>query len=375
MKNVFRLASGLLLGLALLAGSSGAAAAKRYVCPPCGALCDTTTFSGPGICPACGMTLVEAGSAATAPAPDRKKVAVLVFNGCEVIDFTGPYEMFGAAGCDVYTVGASKEAVTTAMGLGVLPKYSFAEAPQPDVLVIPGGAVRAAANDSATLRYIKSVSARTSCTMSVCNGAFILANTGLLDGLSATTTYHNIPKLADQYPKITVVRDRRYVDNGKIVTAAGLSAGIDGALHVIAKLFGTGTAEQVALGEEVDWRPDGGFARAALADHEIPEVELDNIGKWNMVRTEGDTGHWDIVVSGRSEIGPPELMARIEEALGKAKWTKVASSGVDQPARSSDWRFTGSDGKPWAGKLKLESAAGSSKDITAAIEVARADVR
>src|SRR5262245_20511933 len=151
------------------------------------------------------MALVEEGSAAAAPDPHRKRVAILVFNSCEILDFTGPYEMFGAAGCNVYTVAATKDPVTTAMGLTVVPRYTFADAPAPDVLVIPGGGVNQASADSATLAYIKQVAATDQQTMSVCNGAFILANTGLLDGLKATTTYHNIPRLRAAHPKIDVV--------------------------------------------------------------------------------------------------------------------------------------------------------------------------
>ena len=233
------------------------ASATVYVCPPCGVPCDTMHFAAPGVCPQCGMTLVDASSAAARPDPNRKKVAILVFDGVEIIDFSGPYEMFGAAGCDVYTVAAAHRDVTSAMGLGIHPKYAFDDAPAPDVLVIPGGGVRAAEKDEATLAYIRRVTKGDRQTMSVCNGAFILASTGLLDGLSATTTRGNVTKLAASYPHIHVVGDRRYVDNGHLVTTAGLSAGIDGALHVIDKLFGAETARQVAYSEEYEWKEAG----------------------------------------------------------------------------------------------------------------------
>ena len=250
--------------LVLLAflGFAAPAAATVYVCPPCGAPCDSIHFAAAGICPQCGMKLVDASSAAAQPPADQKKVAILVFDAVEIIDFSGPYEMFGTAGCDVYTVAASHHTVTSAMGLAIQPKYSFEDAPAPDVLVIPGGGVRGASTDSATLAYIRRVTATDRQTMSVCNGAFILANTGLLDGLSATTTRGNIPRLAADYPKIKVVKDRRYVDNGHLITTAGLSAGIDGALHVIAKLFGDDAARQVAYAQEYAWK-EGTTAAAA----------------------------------------------------------------------------------------------------------------
>jgi putative intracellular protease/amidase len=345
-----------------------AIAATKYKCVPCGLPCDDKVFDAPGTCPVCGMKLVTEAEAAAAVAAraDRKKVAVLVFNGCQIIDFTGPYEMFGAAGCEVYTVAASKDQITTAMGLTVVPKYSFADAPPPDVLVIPGGGVKAASEDQATLDYIKRTTAANQQTMSVCNGAFILANTGLLDGLSATTTNHNLDPLAKEHPKIRVVRDLRYTDNGKLVSAAGLTAGMDGALHVIAKLFGTGYAQGVALGEEYNWTPEGGFVRAALADQEIPELNIDQTGDWHAQRLEGDTRQWEVAIQGKPKGSAAEFESQVEQALAKGKWTRVGSP----TAGGSEWKFTGRDGKPWKGSLKVgePDAAGQ---MTAEIQVAR----
>ena len=231
MRLRFPAAPVLFLSLALLlvaaagAATAAHAKAKHYVCPPCGAPCDAAVFDKPGVCPKCGMTLVDADEAKAATAA-QKKVAFLLFYGAEVIDFAGPYEMFGV-NCDVYTVGETGKPVTTAMGLTVVPKYSFADAPRPDVLVVPGGGVKASTENPALLKWVTDTTARDQITMSVCNGAFILAKAGLLDGLSATTTAGNIDRLAQQFPKTKVVRDQRFVDNGKIVTTCGLSAGID----------------------------------------------------------------------------------------------------------------------------------------------------
>lgn len=370
----------LTLALALSAGtSSGPAAAvtgQRYVCPPCANSCDTLSFAAPGTCPGCGMQLVETGSAA-APSPspaDTRRVAFLIFDGVEVIDFTGPYEMFGAAGCEVYTVAATRAPVTTAMGLTVVPRYTFADAPAPDVLVVPGGGISGALASEPTLRYVREVTARDRQTLSVCNGAFILAAAGLLDGLSATTTNGNIPKLAAQYPKIRVVRDRRWVDNGHIVTAGGLSAGIDGALHVIENLFGPGVAQQVALVEEYDWQPSSTFARAALADREIPPIDMDALGDFTLARTEGDTARWKIEVHGHPKAARTAFMQRLEETLTRSHWTKATANpaaSADAPARTSRWQFTGSDGKPWTATLTVSGSDAEGAEVTAELKVSR----
>jgi putative intracellular protease/amidase len=159
--------------------------------------------------------------------------------------------------------------------LEVVPKYSFADAPQADIVVIPGGAYEAPSN-SATAAWIKKQNAHDGHTMSVCNGAFTLANTGLLNGLKATTTAGNILRMSPAYPQIKVVNDQRVVDNGKILTTAGLSAGIDGALHMVAVLDGEDAAQTIALTLEYNWQPDNSYVRGAMADQFIPDLDLNN---------------------------------------------------------------------------------------------------
>src|SRR5437764_7530566 len=125
--------------------------------------------------------------------------------------------------------------------------------------------------------------------MSVCTGAFILAKAGLLDGLSATTVRGGLDRLAEAGKSITVVHDKRYVDNGKIITTAGLSSGIDGALYLVSKIDGLGAAQQIALGIEYDWDPQGKFARAALADRYLPNLTG---FKWKVLSSSGDVNRW-----------------------------------------------------------------------------------
>ena len=319
---------------------------KRFVCTPCGSPCDGKVYDKPGTCPNCGMPLISEEAAAAMSHP-HKKVAILIFDGVEIIDYTGPYEVFGAADFEVYTVAERKEPVTTAMGMTVVPKYSFADAPQANVVVVPGGGIRGAQSSKPTLDWIRTQTARADHTMSVCNGAFILAAAGLLDDLGATTTAHRIAALRAEFPKTKVVDDRRFVDNGKIITTAGLSSGIDGALHVIEKMMGRGTAQAAALGIEYDWRPQSGFARAQLADMQIPEVDLDSIGHWEYVRTEGGIDRWELVVRGTSDRTPAQVAEYVGRELeSKGKWTRTGAG---------HWKFTGRDGKAWKATLAVEA--------------------
>jgi len=341
--------------------------ATRYVCPPCGSPCDTASFDKPGNCPVCGMALVDA-STITAPEP-RKKVAILIFNGTEIIDYTGPWEVFGAANYDVYTVAETKEPVTTAMGMKVVPSYTFGDAPQPDILLVPGGGVRATEKSEPTLAWVRKANDKTEITISVCNGAFILASAGLLDGLSATTTAHNIEPMRAAFPKVHVVNDQRFVDNGKIITTGGLTAGIDGALHVVSRLESLGEAQAVALGLEYNWQPDRPFLPAQLADLMLPDIDLRSLASWHLVSSRGDRTQWEYVARGTTKLDGPGLLESIDKALvSQTKWKSVspATNGT------SRWSFTDSDGKAWNGTVSVESVPGASGQYTAKLHVARA---
>ena len=377
MRRLSRPAATLLVGLALMSGrillaAEAAGPATHYVCPPCNLPCDEAVYDKPGNCPKCGMALVEQGAAAAAAARPRLKVAILVFNGVEIIDFTGPYEVFGAANFDVYTVAETKDAVTAVMGLAVIPKYAFADAPQPDVLVVPGGGVEGARHSAATLKWVADTTTRAKHTMSVCNGAFILASAGLLEGLTVTTTAGRIDQLRAQYPKTKVVEDQRFVDNGKIITTAGLSSGIDGALHVVAKMQGEGTAQEVALSEEYDWRPKSGFARAALADRNIPEVDLNALGQWQIVSTEGGTDRWKTVVRGTSDLDGVGISEKLGQVFAGAKWSRAGAPASGSGSVQSRFAFRGRDGKDWTATLTVEPASGKAREYTATLILAHA---
>jgi len=362
VNNLFRLIATLVF--LALAPRLVATAPKRFVCSPCGQPCDDVVYDEPGVCPRCGMRLIAQEEAVRAR---RKTVAIVIFNGVQIIDYTGPYEVFGAAAFDVYTVAETKDPVTTAMGMTVVPKYTFADAPQADVLVVPGGAIKLAQESTATLKWIRETAAHAENTMSVCNGAFILATAGLLDGLTATTTSRLIDQLKAEYPKVKVVYDQRFVDNGRVITTGGLSSGIDGALHVVSKMLGKGRAQAVALSEEYDWRPRSGFARAALADSLIPDINLDEMGQWTIVSTEGGTDRWEIVAMGTSDRSALEVMDHVGRILvTKGNWKPSSSS----PTKRS-WTFTGRNGEPWTSSLTIQAVPGESQKYEARLVLAR----
>jgi copper(I)-binding protein/putative intracellular protease/amidase len=347
---------------------------EEYVCPPCGCGNDDKSHDKPGHCSVCGMELVLKGSAAaqpppSEPPPNRKKAAILIFDGVQIIDYTGPYEVFGQAGMEVFTVAAKPEMITTAMNMRVTPHYTLENAPAADVLLIPGGGVTGAQEDPNVIKWIQERSKQTEYVVSVCNGAYILAKTGLLDGLTATTFYGLLDGLSAVAPKVKVVRDQRYVDNGKFITTAGLSSGIDGSIYVVSKLFGKARAQMVALNMEYDWKPDSTYARANFADRHIRRVFGANLrlnvptgAQARVLSTEGTARNWEVKWEAHGETSAAELMKLIGERLGAGQWAKLNSENM------SGWKFSDEDSGEWRGAIDVRPAGDKVFNISLKVE-------
>ena len=176
-------------------------------------------------------------------------VAFVISEGAVVIDFCGPWEVFrdvmlpsGEHPFRLYTVSDKTGPITASGGMKIVPDYTFANAPTPKVIVIPAQSEPS----KAMLDWIRQSTNSTDVTMSVCTGAFVLAKTGLLDGKSATTFHAAFNTFAMQFPKIELKRGVRFVENGNLATAGGLSSGIDLALRVVERYYGRDLAEKTA---------------------------------------------------------------------------------------------------------------------------------
>jgi transcriptional regulator GlxA family with amidase domain len=199
-----------------------------------------------------------------APArPSPRTVAILLFDDVEVLDFAGPFEVFsvtgrrsGARPFDVLTVAERPGTVRARNALAVTPHHSFTNCPQADVLVVPGGyGTRREMHNARVIDWIRDRAAAAEVTLSVCTGALLLARAGLLAGLEVTTHHGALDLLASTAPDAVVRADQRFIDNGRVITSAGISAGIDAALHVVARLLGEAQASETAGYMEYDWRP------------------------------------------------------------------------------------------------------------------------
>jgi putative intracellular protease/amidase len=307
-----------------------------------------------------------------------RNLAILIFPGVQIIDYTGPWEVFGHAFADdapvfrIYTVAEKIEPITTAMGMSVNPAFTLATAPKPDVLVVPGGNVEPQLDNGAVIAWLRSSARGAEVVLSVCNGAFFLAKAGLLDGLEATTFAGLIDELKAAAPKTRVVSDKRFVDNGKIVTAAGLSSGIDGALHVIEKLCGKGTAQVAALSLEYDWRPDSGYARASLADRHLrPAFAAMHGFSRSVLRHEGTRDRWETSWKVQTDAGAVFVLDRLDRAFGSAtNWVR-GRRGDSRGVATSAWSLRDSDGGRWVETTRVESVK-EEKGYRVTVAVARA---
>lgn len=186
----------------------------------------------------------------TPPKTGAIPVAFVISPRFTVIDALGPWEVFQDAAVDgrfdafeLFTVAESLDAVTGTAGLKVIPNYTFSDAPPPKVIVIGAQSGRSAA----MFDWLKRTSAAADVVMSVCTGAFILAQSGLIDGKTATTHHDFFDQFAQKFPKVALKKGLRFVEEKKFSSAGGLTSGIDLALRVVERYFGRNVAEKTAF--------------------------------------------------------------------------------------------------------------------------------
>lgn len=247
---------------------------------PAGALAAVMTGNIGGLLRSIGRAANPRNAAANRLVPsrvDKIPVAFVISDGAVMIDFAGPWEVFqdvaipsrGATRAEqtpfaLFTVSDATSPIRASDGMLIVPNHSFADAPVPRIVVIPAQPKPS----PAMLDWIRTASRSADVTMSVCTGAFVLADTGLLDG-KAATTHHNAYRLfAMQYPKIQLKRGARYVDEGTIASAGGLSSGIDLALHVVERTFGHDVAQATA--DQMEYQGRGWLDPNSNAEYAKP---------------------------------------------------------------------------------------------------------
>ncbi|MGV3659510.1 MAG: DJ-1/PfpI family protein [Prosthecobacter sp.] len=196
-----------------------------------------------------------------------KRIGIYLFDDAEVLDFAGPFEVFSTASrmagrlqpgagapFVVCTMGESGSPITARGGLRVEAQFSISSHPALDVLIIPGGVVTREQEKPAVIAWIAEQAAKVELTASICTGAFLLGKAGLLHGRQATTHWEDMADLRTLLPGTDVVEGLRWVDEGRVITSAGISAAIDVSLHLVERLAGKELALRTARQMDYEWR-------------------------------------------------------------------------------------------------------------------------
>ena len=194
-----------------------------------------------------------------------KTVGIYVFDEVECLDLAGPYEVFttatrmqlrsrpDSAPFEVVTIAERAAPVRARAGMQVLPDHTIDTHPPLDLLIVPGGVVDAELDKPRVIAWVAKTAAASPLTASVCTGAFLLARAGLLAGHEVTTHWEDIAALRSAFPALQVREGVRWVDAGRIVTSAGITAGIDMSLHLVARLAGEALAQRTARQMDFAW--------------------------------------------------------------------------------------------------------------------------
>ncbi len=204
---------------------------------------------------------------------ERKRVGIVLFEGVEVLDFCGPFEVFSATRLneerrreepspfEVLLVAEKKNPVVATGGMKVIPDHTYESCPKLDILAVPGGwGTRKELKNPTMLNWLRTRTAEVETLTSVCTGSMLLGFAGLLNGHRATTHWRSLDWMRESFPSVTVEYDKHVVEDGQIVTSAGISAGIDMALKVVARYYGEAVARATARHMEYPY-PDSNARR------------------------------------------------------------------------------------------------------------------
>jgi len=186
-------------------------------------------------------------------------IGIYIYDDAEVLDFSGPFEVLSTAkrltenDWNVLLIAESNSIVTARGGFLVSPHYYFDNHPTLDVLIVVGGVHSEEVKKTKVINWIAKTGGLADRTISICTGAFLLAEAGLLNGLSVTTHWEDISDLKVNYPKLNVLENKRWVSEGKYITSSGISAGIDMSLYLVSQLSSVELAEKTALQMEYNW--------------------------------------------------------------------------------------------------------------------------
>jgi putative intracellular protease/amidase len=271
-----------------------------------------------------------------------KRVAFLISDGVLVLDYTSAYEVFGQAGMRVFTVAKEMDTVRLSSNMRVIPNYSIANCPDPDVLVIP-----TSDEDTAIVRWIKSKAEKAEYILTICGGVYPVYAAGLLDGLSATTYGPLIDHFKEHATRARVVTDRRFVDNGRVITTGSYASGIDAALHIVSKMYGEPRAQEVANNIEYQWDKEYTYVRTKLADNWLaPLYDFSPPLRGKTLKYEGNERYWVAEYETERKESLKEFATQIPEMAEMHHWTNIGITETDT-TYSAKWVRKDFDNREW----------------------------
>lgn len=238
---------------------------------------------------------------------------------------------------EVFSVAKNDSLITCFPTMKVKPDFTFSNCPKPDILLVPGGGVDI--KDKETLVWINSINKDNEHTVSVSTGAYLLAEARLLDNQTVTTFLPAMPGLKQLAPTANIISDKRFVDNGKIITAAGLTSGIDVAFHVVSLYQGEAKTQELANILEYNWNRKNNYVRGKIAD--VPIIDFMTLFipfNYNLMKYEGDENYWNIEMNVQSELSSNDLLELlIFKASIENKWHKLDTKQYSFKKDTIEW--------------------------------------
>lgn len=287
---------------------------------------------------------------------EKPKVAILVYEGVQIIDHAIPFEVFGQFSLnDVYTVSKDSSPLTTYMGMKIVPNFSFEDAPVPDVLVLPGGDAGTATSDLEIKEWINKMVISAEYVLTICTGIFFLEDNEILKDKNITTWYGRQEELQHAAHHSRVIGDEVTVESGKLISAAGI--GINGSLLVLGKLHGSAWAEVVRLNMEYEPIPDSlRTPRIELADLILPD-QIYGAFPWRqaeLLQYKGDKQEWIMKWRYHNKASIDSLSDKFLDAMKQNPKWELDDQEMNSSAWKSYWNIQHDINDKWYGELSLE---------------------
>jgi len=272
-----------------------------------------------------------------------KRAAFLVSDGTLPLDYAGAYEVLGQARMKVFTIGKTLNTIKLASNMQLIPNYSIDNAPEFDILVVPSSFD----NDTVIIHWIRERAEKVEHILTVCGGVTPVYDAGLLDGKTITSYGPLIDHLQAHAKNAKVVTDKRFVDNGKIITCGSYVSGIDGALYLVSKIYGIPKAREVANNIEYDWDKEYKYVRAKLADNWLaPFVDFNPPLRAMVLKYEGDETQWVAEYEVERQESFKEFYSQIPEMAQMHNWKNLQNKETDT-TYAATWTRKDFDDREW----------------------------